>query len=363
MKKSWPNIHNRYLFFFIMLCLVMAACGPTPGDTHLSNTDLPAASAVPSAWLQVYFTDPSSPNAHNYEGGPDKFLVNAIDGARFTVDVAIYSLDLWSIRDALIHANQRGVVVRMVMESDNMDNQEVQDLKDAGIPVIGDQHQGLMHNKFMVVDRSAVWTGSLNYTVSGTYKDNNNLICIQSKQVAEDYTSEFNEMFEDGLFGTDRGNETPYPRLTINGTPVEIYYSPDDGVAKRILELVNGAKESIYFLAYTFTSQDIGAEIIEREQGGVKVSGVMDNDQISSSAGTEYDLFRQAGLDVRKDGIDGLMHHKVIIIDRKIAITGSYNFTKSAETSNDENVVIIFSQDVAAQYLQEFQKVYEQAQP
>ena len=57
------------------------------------------------------------------------------------------------------------------------------------------------------------------------------------------------------------------------------------------------------------------------------------------------------------------MHHKVIIIDRSIVITGSYNFSASAEERNDENVVIIYNADIAAQYMEEFQKVYDQAQP
>ena len=105
-------------------------------------------------------------------------LAAAIDGARLSVDVAAYSLNLWSIRDTLIHAHQRGAVVRMVMESDNMDDLEVQDLMDAGIPVVGDQHEGLMHDKFVIVDRAEVWTGSMNYTVGEAYTDNNDLIRI-----------------------------------------------------------------------------------------------------------------------------------------------------------------------------------------
>jgi phosphatidylserine/phosphatidylglycerophosphate/cardiolipin synthase-like enzyme len=170
-------------------------------------------------------------------------------------------------------------------------------------------------------------------------------------------------MFTENLFGPDGIANTPFPKLTIDGTPVEIYFSPDDGAAKRIVELVNAAQENIYFMAFSFTSNDIGAAVIERAQAGLDVSGVMDDGQIASNQGTEYDPFMQAGLDVRKDGnTDGLMHHKVIIIDRKIVITGSYNFTASAEDSNDENVVIIFSPDVAAQYLDEFQRVYSQAQ-
>ena len=95
------------------------------------------------------------------------------------------SLNLWSIRDALLHAHQRGVVVRLVMESDNMDTSEVQDLLDAGIHIIGDQREGLMHDKFVVIDRSEVWTGSMNYTVTGAYKDNNNLLLIRSAQLTK----------------------------------------------------------------------------------------------------------------------------------------------------------------------------------
>ena len=65
----------------------------------------------------------------------------------------------------------------------------------------------------------------------------------------------------------------------------------------------------------------------------------------------------------RQDGNPGLMHHKVIIIDRSIVITGSYNFSASAEEVNDENLIVIFSPDIAAQYLAEFMRIYAQAQP
>jgi len=144
---------------------------------------------------------------------------------------------------------------------------------------------------------------------------------------------------------------------------VEIYFSPEEKTASRIRDLIQGARESINFLAYSFTSNDIGAAMMERAQAGVKVSGVMDDGQVKTSQVTEYDPFKQAGMDVRMDGnLDGLMHHKVIIIDQLIVITGSYNFTTSAETTNDENLVIIFSPEVAARFMEEFQRVYQQAQ-
>ena len=153
------------------------------------------------------------------------------------------------------------------------------------------------------------------------------------------------------------------PKVNIDGTPVEVYFSPDDDAAARIVTLIQNAQESIHFMAYVFTSNELGEAIMEQAQAGVSVAGVMDGSQIPASQGTEYDPFKQAGLDVRLDGNQvGLMHHKVIIIDKSIVITGSYNFTASAEKNNDENVVIIFNSTVASQYLEEFQRVYDQAE-
>ena len=56
------------------------------------------------------------------------------------------------------------------------------------------------------------------------------------------------------------------------------------------------------------------------------------------------------------------MHHKVMIVDESIVIFGSYNFTNSAETRNDETLLVIYNKDIAAQFMAEFQKVYAQSQ-
>jgi phosphatidylserine/phosphatidylglycerophosphate/cardiolipin synthase-like enzyme len=360
--KTQKDARSRLGPFLLALALVLSACLPATPDLATPTPFTPDADPA-TGWLEIYFTNPTAPNAADYTGGPDEALAAAIGQARLSVDVAAYSFTLWSIRDALIHAQQRGVVVRMVMESDNMDTDEVQQILDAGIHIIGDQREGLMHDKFMVIDRSEVWTGSMNYTPNGAYKDNNNLIRIRSTQVAEDYTSEFNEMFLENMFGPDASIATPNPSVTIDGTRVDVYFSPEDGVAAQLLTLLQEAQESIYFMAYSFTANDLGDAIIQRAMEGLTVAGVMDDSQINSNEGTEYDAFMQAGMDVRRDGNDGQMHHKVIIIDGKIVVTGSYNFSASAEQRNDENVVIIYSPQVAAKYLAEFQRVYDQATP
>lgn len=345
-----------------MTSLVISGCG-TATPIQPPTAEYKTPTSPNSGWLEIYFTDPTASTAKDFEGGPDEVLAAAIDKARLTVDMAAYSLNLWSIRDALIHAHQRGANVRLVMESDNMDNQEIQQIQDAGIKIVGDQREGLMHNKFVVIDHSEVWTGSMNYTTSGAYNDNNDLVRIRSTQVAEDYTNEFNEMFEENFFGPQVIANTPYPSVTIDGTQVEIYFSPDDGVAAKILKLIQNAKKSIYFLAYSFTSNDLGNAIRQRAADGLTVAGVMDDGQVDTNLGTEYDPFMQAGLDVRRDGNPGLMHFKVMIIDRSIVITGSYNFSESAETTNDENVIIIHSTYAAGRYLAQFQIVYDQAKP
>lgn len=360
--------------FTLLFLIILTACDSTlqapltPPTTDsvtqssptLTNISLPSGYGVDGGWFQLYFTNPESPLATQRTGGIDGPLAAAIDSAKLSVDVAVYSLSLNSIRDALLRAHDRGVRVRMVMESDNLDRADPQKLKDAGIPILGDRREGLMHNKFAVIDNSEVWTGSANFTDSGAYDDNNNLIRIRSVKLAENFTREFEEMFIDDKFGDNIVSETPNPRVTIDGTPVDTYFSPDDDVQASFLEIVNAAQESIYFMAFSFTADPIGEAVRARAEDGVTVAGVMDTEQVNSNVGTEFDAFNQAGLDVYRDNIDGQMHHKVMIVDESIVIFGSYNFTNSAEERNDETLLVIYNEDIAAQFIAEFQRVYAQ---
>jgi len=372
---------KKILTLLFVLMTLLAACDaiPATGSTApplspsaasvtdaaaapLAEVQLPAGYGVRGAWFELYFTNPNSPLAPQETGGIDGPLANSIDSARLSVDVAVYSLSLNSVRDALLRAHDRGVRVRVVMESDNRERSDPQRLIDAGIPVLGDRREGLMHNKFAVIDNSVVWTGSMNFTDSGAYQDNNDLIMIRSVKMAENFTREFEEMFTDDKFGPDVVSETPNPRVTIDGTPIDVYFSPDDNVQANLLELVGSARESISFMAFSFTADPLGEALRTRAQDGLVVSGVMDSEQIDSNIGTEFDPFSQAGLDVRRDGNDGQMHHKVMIIDGSMVVFGSYNFTSNAETKNDETLLVIYNEDIAAQFAEEFERVYSQAQ-
>jgi phosphatidylserine/phosphatidylglycerophosphate/cardiolipin synthase-like enzyme len=204
--------------------------------------------------------------------------------------------------------------------------------------------------------------GSLNFTTSGTYEDNNNLLRLRSTNLAENYSLEFEEMFSQDFFGPDALAETPNPVVSVDGIRVENYFSPDDGLARRLVTLLRSAEKSIYFLAFSFTANDFGDILREKARQGLTVAGVMESDQVKSNQGTEYTPFVTAGLPVLLDGNEGQMHHKVFILDEKIVITGSYNFSASAERTNDENLVVIFDPRLAAQYLAEYERVRAAAQ-
>lgn len=368
MKKT--TLHLTLLLSLTLACSVATPepdVAPLPPPTVDSATvplpsltviDLPAAHGADGDWYEVYFTDPQSSLASQKTGGVDGPLAAAIDQAKLSVDVAIYSLSLNSVRDALIRAHDRGVRVRMVMESENMERADPQRLKDAGIPMLGDRREGLMHNKFVVIDNREVWFGTMNFTDSGAYEDNNVIMRIRSVELAQNFTREFEEMFVDDKFGDNARADTPNPRIIIDGTPVDTYFSPDDGVQAILVDILSGAQESIYFMAFSFTADELGNVIRERAESGVTVAGVMDEEQVKSNQGTEYDVFRQSGLNVYIDGNPGQMHHKLMIVDGSVLIIGSYNFTNSAESRNDENLLVIYNESLAGFFMEEFERVY-----
>ena len=235
---------NHVFFVLLIVSSLLSACGNVPAvpatETNIPLTPLPGTNTTPielqsgygvrGTWFELYFTNPASPLSPQGTGGVDGPLVAAIDAAHLSVDVAAYSLSLNSVRNALIRARDRGATVRVVMESTNMNRSDPERLIEAGIPVIGDERDGLMHDKFVIIDKSEVWLGSMNFTDGGAYEDNNNLMRIRSTKMVENYLKEFEEMFLDEKFGEEVVPETPNPTLTLEGTRLDTFFSPDDGV-------------------------------------------------------------------------------------------------------------------------------------
>src|SRR6185436_12613728 len=95
-----------------------------------------------------------------------------------------------------------------------------------------------------------------------------------------------------------------------------------------------------------------------KAQAGVTVQGVFEKRQIAAGSDQAWNALTGAGIAVRQDGNSFTMHNKVIIVDGQIVVTGSYNFTKAAEESNDENVLIIHNSEIAAAYMNEWKEVW-----
>ena len=337
---------------------------PTEENTPISGESPVPASSQPGKdeWYRLYFTTPTRDGKAS-EGTPQILsgLISAIHGAQKSIDIAIYELNLDQVGEAILQAAQRGVRVRLVTDSDSLNtDQTLVDLAKEKIEIVPDNHQAIMHNKFMVIDGEFVWTGSWNFTFTDTYRNNNNAIYIHSEKLAKNYTAEFEEMFVMKKFGPGSPGNTVFPELMIGDSPVDTCFAPEDHCSNQIINQINGSQKSIRFMAFSFTDNAIGSAMAKRAKAGVKVSGVFEERNLEGVY-SEYNYFKKQQLDVLSDGNIYNMHHKVIIIDDHIVIMGSFNFTENANKANDENILIIDNPDIASQYITEFKRVYEQA--
>jgi phosphatidylserine/phosphatidylglycerophosphate/cardiolipin synthase-like enzyme len=352
----------------ILLTVGVIVAAILTGGIVVALTTQPSAPSVrvldagKSSWYAVYFTAPkNSPKESNPPDSLDAALTQFIQSARSSVDVATYQLDLPGVVQALLDAKKRGAVVRVVTDqnifADVKQNQSLKELQKSGIPIVAGNPKAIMHNKFVVVDKQAVWLGSWNFTLNDTYRNDNNGIVIHSAELARNYTATFEKMFTDKKFGAARQPGGTTPRLTIGGSAVENYFAPEDRVAEKIVARLKQAARTIDFMAFAFTDDQIGAAILERAKGGVVVRGVFELTGADTSA-SEYGKLKQAGLDVRVDGNPFAMHHKVFIVDGKTVILGSFNFSQNAEEENDENLLIIDDIALVQTFAAEFARVY-----
>ena len=139
----------------------------------------------------------------------------------------------------------------------------------------------------------------------------------------------------------------------------EVYFSPKGGCEEALLYWIGRANSSIHIMIYSFTLDSLGEALISAHSRGVEVKVIMEEGQVSRYS--EYEKLKKAGISVRLDGNPALMHNKVAIIDGLILITGSYNWSKSAETRNNENLIIIMDEEIAKLYEEEFAKLWRQS--
>jgi phosphatidylserine/phosphatidylglycerophosphate/cardiolipin synthase-like enzyme len=233
-------------------------------------------------------------------------------------------------------------------------------LSEAGIGVQDDAgRSAYMHNKFWVFDKKIVWTGSTNVTESGIYDQNNNAIVIHSADVAYFYEREWEELWNK-QFGPRAPSFANNQWTIIEGSGLQVLFSPEDSAMSYLIDLINHAESSVRFLAFSFTDYPLAQAMIDRAAAGVNVQGVYETFG-STASGAELKTFYCAKIPVRQDGNPSFLHDKIIIVDDSIVVTGSMNFSSNADESNEENTIIVDNKNVAALYLQEYEKIWNQA--
>lgn len=278
-------------------------------------------------------------------------------------------------------------------------------LKQANIPLINDTEDGskgsgLMHHKFVVVDGKTVIVTSANFTTSDVHGDfqdlesrgnANNLLKIENSKLARLFLEEFNIMWGDGvgqkkdsLFGVKkafRGSQ----RLLIDQTPVTVQFSPtsqkqpwENSSNGLINQTLTQATQSVNLALFVFSEQKIvdSLETVQQRGGaiqalidpgfayrfyseGLDMMGVSLVDKCKYEAGNKPWKQPLSTVGIPNLHSSDRLHHKFGIIDDKIIITGSHNWSEAANTGNDEAVLILNNSTVAAHFKREFDRLYQ----
>lgn len=373
----------------------LQAFSVTNSDTSFSGNIISSTTSPSSTTgvINVYFnksvnTTVSSGVNANANSDFKTLLIQRINNAKRSIDVALYSLSGTvgaDIASALLNARSRGVKLRVIGEYDTRTTAPWQTLQNNGVPYINDvfgnnDGSGLFHNKFFVIDYrggapDSVWviTGSWNPTDPGTLDDRQNIIMIQDVALAGAFTREFEEMWgsntdvanaQNSRFGSRKLNNTPH-NFVIGGKKIECYFSPSDRTTSKIGGVIGKAKKSVNVASLTLTRRDLADSIIAVKNKGYKARVILSN---STDTGTQFGYLQSNGVDIRLKGFtSGLLHHKYAVIDAEpfgfpaSIITGSHNWSSSAENSNDENTLIVQDNQIANFYLQEFAARYYEA--
>jgi len=320
-----------YLVFLLLILGIFTVTLSSNFDTLVGNIILEKPEIVQETNLplEVYFCP---------QDNCEQILIDLIDSSKNTVHCALYDLDLDNLTQKLQEKN-----ALLVIDKNNLEGVQSLDY------ITNTGKRQLTHNKFCIIDDEIVFTGSFNPTPNGAYKNNNNMLIFYSKYLAENYEQEFQEL-RNQQFAS--GDKVKYPIIILNGKRIENYFCPEDSCKDHIIDVLEKAEKSIYFMTFSFTHDEIGSTLLNKQ--GIEIKGIFEKQQKSQYS--EYEKLSE--LNVKFDNYKYKVHHKVFIIDEKIVITGSMNPTASGDERNDENLLIIYNEEIAKLYLQEFNKIW-----
>jgi phosphatidylserine/phosphatidylglycerophosphate/cardiolipin synthase-like enzyme len=260
------------------------------------------------------------------------------------IDCAFFDLNLPELINTLKTKQHRII----------LDKENIKKVKNNFTNIQINYDKQLMHNKFCIIDQKYLITGSMNPTKFGSTRNNNNLIIIKSPSLIHNYQQEFEELWNE-QFG--EGFATPNPVILFGYSKIENYFCPEDHCKEKVLNTLNQAQSSIYFMTFSFTDTDI-SDLLIKKAPHLEIKGIFEKKRLNMDF-EQYKKMQRNNLNILPDKNKGTMHHKVFIIDKKIIITGSYNPTWSANNKNDENILIIHNKKIAKQFLEEFNYLWK----
>jgi phospholipase D len=136
---------------------------------------------------------------------------------------------------------------------------------------------------------------------------------------------------------------------TFTNTKYEVCFTPGGNCTDLIIDAINSAKKELLVQAYSFTSAPIAKAVVEAQKRGISVRVILDKSQFSAKYSSAKFLENQR-IPVWEDDTVAIAHNKVMIIDDNIVITGSFNFTKAAQSKNAENLLIVYDKNFALKY-------------
>ncbi|MDB5081732.1 MAG: hypothetical protein JWP00_3656 [Chloroflexi bacterium] len=322
-----------------------------------------------------------------------QLLANFIAGANRTLDIAVFDMRLNDslkkiLADALRERADAGVAIRIAYDADKPEEPLLENGQDPapagtgyfvqslGYPWRRIGGMKLMHHKYIVRDadspQASVWTGSANWTTDAFTLQENNIVLVHSPAVAGYYQSDFEQLWIKSNIGNSGSFDTRTVTLTYQGEParVRLLFSPGRGPAidYEVAQHVAQARERVRICSMLLNSSALVSalnDLLRTDQA--PVSGIYDRTQMEGvlyqwesvrrnhwKIEAVQNIVEEANLTGKKsipyapDQPHDFMHNKVLVVDDTV-ITGSYNFSHSAEL-NAENILMIESRPLADEY-------------
>ncbi len=375
---------NIAKFLLLPLLMVPGAFAGTAALEGFTARTLPPVQ-VPAVSAPA-FTPAPSRGAYDWTGLPAYIfsdqerlsppIVDAIGRTRMTLDVALYNLQIDAAVEALVKARDRGVKVRVLFDAAHVYPQagkQLQAVIDSGIEtraMNGRGGTGAMHCKFALFDGTLLETGSANWSGFAENSSYENIMFVGDRDIVDGYARDFEWMWtqarpagqpEASAARPSAPPSDPTPDVNFNGTMLPDYaFSPRGGTEAAIVKAIDAARSEVDLAMFTFTSPGIMEAMKRASARGVTV-------KIMLFSGQKFPFFKDAmsgrmGLRF-KDGRQekGQMHNKFAVLDGKLLINGSFNWTTTAENANTENTIFTAEPAYVAPYKAQFDKLYSTA--